>query len=210
MNRLMMRTLGLAVLLALTATAAWAGSGERQGTSGATELLIPVGARGSALGGTATSNVTGIEASFWNPAGLGSMEGTEALFTHTQYIADMSVNYAAIAVKAGGLGTLGFSAKVLSIGDIIVTTEQAPDGTGEIMSPTFGVFGVYVLLLPLLGYRVATFVFVLGCSFLLEPPRRAGLWLRGFGLAGVTALATHFVFEDYLAVLLPRGSWTGF
>jgi len=75
---------------------------------------------------------------------------------------------------------------------------------------TFGVFGVYVLLLPLLGYRVATFVFVLGCSFLLEPPRRAGLWLRGFGLAGVTALATHFVFEDYLAVLLPRGSWTGF
>jgi hypothetical protein len=83
-----------------------------------------------------------VTAGFWNPAGLGTLEGTEALFTHTQYIADMSVNYAAIAVKAGGFGTLGFSAKVLSIGDIIVTTEQAPDGTGEIMSPTFGVFGV--------------------------------------------------------------------
>ncbi len=142
MNRLMIRTLGLAVLLVLAATTAWAGSGERKGTSGATELLIPVGARGSALGGTATSNVSGIEATFWNPAGLGTLEGTEALFTHTQYIADMSVNYAAIAVKSGGFGTLGFSAKVLSIGDIIVTTEQAPDGTGEIMSPTFGVFGV--------------------------------------------------------------------
>jgi hypothetical protein len=70
------------------------------------------------------------------------MAGTEALFTHTEYIADMSVNYAAVAVKAGGLGVLGFSAKVLSIGDIIVTTESAPDGTGEILSPTFGVFGL--------------------------------------------------------------------
>lgn len=75
---------------------------------------------------------------------------------------------------------------------------------------TFAAFGVYVLLLPLLGYRVATFLFVLGCSFLLEPPRRAGLWLRGPALAAVTTLGTYFIFEDYLAVLLPRGSWTGF
>lgn len=75
---------------------------------------------------------------------------------------------------------------------------------------TFAVFGAYVLLLPLLGYRVATFAFVLGCSFLLEPPRRAGLWLRGGVLALATTLATYYIFEDYLAVLLPRGSWTGF
>jgi len=75
---------------------------------------------------------------------------------------------------------------------------------------TFGVFGVYVLLLPTLGYRVATFAFVLGASFLLEPPRSAGLWLRGGVLAAVTMFATYVVFEDYLAVLLPRGSWTGF
>jgi putative tricarboxylic transport membrane protein len=75
---------------------------------------------------------------------------------------------------------------------------------------TFAVFGAYVLLLPLLGYRVATFLFVLGCSFLLEPPRSAGLWLRGPLLALATTLATYFIFEDYLAVLLPRGSWTGF
>jgi len=75
---------------------------------------------------------------------------------------------------------------------------------------TFAAFGAYVLLLPLLGYRVATFLFVLGGSFLLEPPRGAGLWLRGPLLALATTLATYFIFEDYLAVLLPRGSWTGF
>lgn len=75
---------------------------------------------------------------------------------------------------------------------------------------SFAVFGVYVLLLPLLGYRLATFLFVLGLSFLLEPPRRPGLWLRGTVLALATTVATYVVFDEYLAVLLPRGSWTGF
>ena len=74
----------------------------------------------------------------------------------------------------------------------------------------FGAFGLYVLLLPLLGFRGATFLFVLGATFLLEPPRRAGLWVRGAVLAVVATVATYYVFERYLAVLLPRGSWTGF
>jgi len=75
---------------------------------------------------------------------------------------------------------------------------------------SFAVFGAYVLLLPLFGYRVATFLFVLGASFLLEPPRRAGLWARGVLLAAISTVVTYYVFEQYLAVLLPRGSWTGF
>jgi putative tricarboxylic transport membrane protein len=62
----------------------------------------------------------------------------------------------------------------------------------------------------LLGYRVATFLFVLGASFLLEPPRRSGLWVRGVLLAAISTVVTYYVFEQYLAVLLPRGSWTGF
>lgn len=74
----------------------------------------------------------------------------------------------------------------------------------------FGAFLVYVLILPLLGFRVATFLFVLGTTFLLEPPRRAGLWVRGVALAAITTPATYYVFEHYLAVLLPRGTWTGF
>jgi hypothetical protein len=142
MNRLMMRALGLAVLLAVSAGAAWAGSEERKGTAGAPELLLHVGPRGTALGNAVTSDSRGVEAAFWNPAGLGALEGTEAIFSHTQYIADMKLNYAAVAVKAGGFGTLGFTAKVLSIGDIIVTTEEQPEGTGEILEPTFTVLGL--------------------------------------------------------------------
>src|SRR5215831_7467829 len=124
------------------ATKARAGSDERKGTAGAMELQIPIGARGTALGGTVGSDVSGIEAMFWNPAGLANTSGTEALFTHTNYFADMKLNYVGIATKAGGLGTIGLAAKVLSIGDVIVTTEQAPDGTGEIIDPTFAVMGL--------------------------------------------------------------------
>jgi hypothetical protein len=132
---------GLALLTAL-AGAAWAGNEGRKGTSGAHELAIPVGPRGTALGGTVVGDVDGVEAVFWNPAGLSTLEGTQALFSHTQYFADMKLNYAAVATRMGDFGVVGLNAKVLSIGDLIVTTEDAPDGTGEIISPTFTVLGL--------------------------------------------------------------------
>lgn len=141
MSRVIIRSLGLAALLALAVTSAWAGSDERKGTSGATELQIPVGARGTAIGSSVASDIVGAEAIFWNPAGVAGQEGTEALFSHTSYFADMKVNYVALTAPAGALGMIGFNVKVLSIGDIIVTTEQAPDGTGEILEPTFTVLG---------------------------------------------------------------------
>jgi hypothetical protein len=141
MKRLAIRALGLAALLALSVSGAWAGSDERKGTGGAAELLIPVGPRSAALGPAAATDVAGAEATFWNPAGLAHLENTEALFSYTSYLAGMRVNYAAVATRLGTAGTLGLSAKVLSIGDVIVTTEAAPEGTGEVFSPTFTVLG---------------------------------------------------------------------
>ncbi|HET7224884.1 MAG TPA: PorV/PorQ family protein [Candidatus Eisenbacteria bacterium] len=132
--------LGLALIVA-AAGPAFAGSEERKGTNGAFELQIPVGARGTALGGALGSDVSGVESIFYNPAGLGLTQTTEALFTHTAYFADQKLNYAAVATKLGNFGVLGFSAKVLSVGDVIVTTEDQPEGTGEIADPTFIVLG---------------------------------------------------------------------
>ncbi len=128
-------------LLLLGIGTAWAGSDLRRGTDGALELQLPVGARGSALGGAVIGDVSGVEAIYWNPAGLAATEHTEVLFTNTRYFADMKLNYIAVVTKAGSFGDLGFNAKVLSVGDVIVTTEDAPEGTGEIISPTFSVLG---------------------------------------------------------------------
>jgi hypothetical protein len=142
MPRLIILALVLPALLAGAAAPALAGSNGRKGTEGAQELMIPVGPRGAALGGAVVGDVSGVEAMYWNPAGLGTLSKTEALFTHTQYFAGMKLNYAAVATQVSGFGTLGFAAKVLSIGDVIVTTESAPEGTGEIAQPTFTVLGL--------------------------------------------------------------------
>lgn len=75
---------------------------------------------------------------------------------------------------------------------------------------TFTTFIVYVALLPLLGFRIATFLFVGGLQALLEPPRSARRWALVLTIAIVTTVVTYFAFERYLSVLLPRGRWTEF
>jgi hypothetical protein len=141
MSRLVIRVLVALALMACSATPVLAGSDERKGTGGALELRLPVGPRGTALGGAVVSDASGIDALFWNPAGLATIQRTEATFSHTRYFADMKLNYAAVGTHLG-IGTLAFNAKVLSVGDVVVTTEDAPDGTGEVLSPTFSVLGV--------------------------------------------------------------------
>ena len=73
----------------------------------------------------------------------------------------------------------------------------------------FVIFGAYVALLPSLGYRVATFLFVGGLQAVLERPR-GRRWGLVLAVALVTTFATYYVFEGYLSVLLPRGRLTGF
>lgn len=130
-------------LLLLMSVDVYAGSRDRAGTATATELLIPVGARDLALGGANIAMTSGIEAIYWNPAGLSrSRYSATAMFSHMEYIADIGVEYAAVAGNFGGIGHIGLSLKALSLGDIIVTTEDAPDGTGEEITPTFITLGL--------------------------------------------------------------------
>lgn len=75
---------------------------------------------------------------------------------------------------------------------------------------TFAIFGLYVGLLPYVGYRVATFCFVAGLQATLEPPRGTRAWAKVAATALITTVVTYFVFEGYLSVLLPRGRWTDF
>jgi hypothetical protein len=74
---------------------------------------------------------------------------------------------------------------------------------------TFVVFGVYVALLPLLGFRVATVLFVTALQITLEWPRSWRRWLLVLVIAIGTTVICDLAFERYLSVLLPRGRWTG-
>ncbi len=74
----------------------------------------------------------------------------------------------------------------------------------------FAVFGLYVVALPWLGFRVGTFVYIAAANALLDPPKNAKGWLRVLALALVATVVVYYAFEYYLSVLMPRGRWTGF
>jgi len=139
---------GLFIKLALVAGllgaagSAWAGGLDRIGTSGAQELRIPVGAASIAIGGSAVAMGNGLGNLYYNPASLAAVDEAEAVIAYSSYLASSKVNYGAVSTKLGGAGNVALSIKVLNIGDIIVTTEDAPEGTGEILNPTFSVFGL--------------------------------------------------------------------
>src|SRR5512146_514317 len=131
------------LLLALTASPADAGSGNRTGTNGASELLIPVGARYIGMGGTGIATATGVEALYWNPAGVARMTNSVGVYvSHMSYIADIGVDYGAVAANIENFGVVSLALKSLSIGDIPVTTTQNPDGTGQKFTPQFFTLGV--------------------------------------------------------------------
>jgi hypothetical protein len=85
----------------------------------------------------------------------------------------------------------------------------APRANRRLVGWTFGVFALYVVLLPALGYRIATAIFVALLQAGLEPGGRRP-WGRIALVAVGTALLTHLAFERYLLVLLPRSRWLDF
>ncbi|HTO94374.1 MAG TPA: PorV/PorQ family protein, partial [Bacteroidota bacterium] len=136
-------TLLCAVLLLAAAPRVFAGAGNRVGTSGASELLIPVGTRDIGMGGATAATSMGVDALFWNPAAVAGMNYSVGLYvSHMNYLADIGVDYGAVAANFEGLGVLAFSIKSLSVGDIPVTTTQNPDGTGQTFTPQFFTAGL--------------------------------------------------------------------
>jgi hypothetical protein len=116
----------------------------RTGTSAAPELLIPVGGRDLAMSGSSLAISQGVEAIYWNPAGLGRMtHATEGMFSSMKYLGDINVNYGAVGTKFGEFGVLGLTIKALDFGDIPLTTVDDPENrSGATFSPTFVTLGL--------------------------------------------------------------------
>lgn len=139
----MRKILCFAVTLLMVASVVLAGDDKRRGTSGAEELLIPVGARSIATAGAFLPSVKGVEAIFYNPAGLSAASNSEVMFSHMSYLADIGVQYLAVSANFENIGAFGLSIKTLNFGDIPVTTFEDPDGSsGTTYSPGFYVVGL--------------------------------------------------------------------
>jgi len=101
------------------------------GNRAAEFLTIPVGARGIAMGNAFIAQADDISAIYWNPAGLGFIEGPQAFFSHVDMPLDFSLDYAAAALPLmDGQLILGGFFGIMNIGEEEITTVERPDGTG--------------------------------------------------------------------------------
>lgn len=121
-----------------------AGDPARSGTAAGVQVQVPVGARSMSLSGANLATVSGLEALYWNPAGLSGISSSAAGTVSTMTIFnDIDVNYLGLGFSMGSIGNLGFSIKAFDFGDLPITTVEDPDGaSGATFSPTFATLGL--------------------------------------------------------------------
>lgn len=105
----------------------------KTGTTAAKFLSVGVGPRANGMGGAFSSVAGDASALYWNPAGIALLSENQAMFSYTTLYKDLGINlnYLAAAFPAGSAGNFGLSVTVLDYGDMDVTTENYPEGTGE-------------------------------------------------------------------------------
>ncbi len=112
------------------------------GTTAAKFLSIPVGARALGMGGAFVGVANDASAMYWNPGGLAGLTKSEAIFSHATWLADMRFNFAAVALPMREMGTVGIHFTSLTMDEMERTTEDFPEGTGQMFSAGSVAMGV--------------------------------------------------------------------
>lgn len=112
---------GLVILLTGTNLSA-------QSEAGAIFLLIPPGARAGGMGETQVAVADDAYASYWNPAGLGFLNGSQLALMHVNWLPnladDLYYDFLAYRHHVPHLGTLGGHLIYLGLGEQIRTDES--------------------------------------------------------------------------------------
>lgn len=115
----------------------------RMGSASSTQLLVVPSAK-HLSGGGAVASAQGMDAVFWNPAGLAASENNiDAIFSNRQYIADITNSFFGVATSFGEY-KMGVNVRTFNMGDIDETTVYFPDGTGQVFTPNFSILGASV------------------------------------------------------------------
>ena len=98
-----------------------------QSEAGAIFLLISPGARAGGMGEAQVAVADDAYASYWNPAGLGFLEGSELALMHVNWLPgladDLYYEFFAFRKKYPVLGTVGGHITFLNLGEQIRTSE---------------------------------------------------------------------------------------
>jgi hypothetical protein len=103
----------------------------KSGTSAATFLRVPVGARGTSMGSAFVSVANDASAVFWNPGGVARMPNYALMVDFSSWLPGLSFSYFGVVLPTRSAGTLGVSVTALGTEEMDITTPEQPMGTGE-------------------------------------------------------------------------------
>jgi hypothetical protein len=115
---------------------------KKTGTTVGQTLLIEPSARVAAMGNAGVTTANGAMSAYFNPGALGRLASSSAQFTHSLWMAGMTYNYAAAAVRLNDTNTLLLTVTAFQSGDMQVRTVDQPRGTGEQFSKDDLAFGL--------------------------------------------------------------------
>lgn len=169
----------------------------KTGTAALQFLKFGVDARAVGMGEAYTAVTDDISAVWWNPAGLAPAIQQQAFFSHTNWVANIMHEYAAMSYT-NGVSTWALSASVLHMDQMDVTDEEEFGPTGETFTNSdmalgltyassftdkfsFGITGKY-LRENLYTYNINSFSFDLGSMYRTGWNNvKIGMALRNFG-----------------------------
>ena len=100
-------------------------------TSAANWLKIESGVRGIGMGGSQVASGRGLSGAYYNPASISFIDGSEAYFSKSSYLAGITHNTLAYGTRLTPTDYFGLHLFYLDSGDMEVTTVPSPNGTGE-------------------------------------------------------------------------------
>lgn len=128
MNKLALSKFAFLLLLAAWIIPAQSQEVTKVGTTAAKFLNIPVGARATAIGGAFAAIANDATAAYWNPGALSRLDQNELYFMHSNYFADINLEYLSAVFPWEGFGTIGLSLTSLNMAEMLVTTVDDPEG----------------------------------------------------------------------------------
>ncbi len=129
---------------AIACSNAFAGNEDRVGSAGASQLMINPWARSTGFADAGYASTRGLEATFMNIAGLAYTDKTQIKFNYTNWLGNAGIGFtsAGIAQRISDSDVLAVSIQAMSFGDIMVTTEDIPEGGIGVFTPRLNVFNI--------------------------------------------------------------------
>lgn len=129
---MMKKSFFVAIMTLLTFGLAHAQS--KVGTSAATFLGMPVGARALALGSAYVAVPNDVVSIYYNPGSMSYYNASQVKVSHTNWLVDTKYDWAGVVINLDGSSAVGITITQLNYGEDIVTTETEQNGTGETWS----------------------------------------------------------------------------